>query len=78
MALTWDVSCKECGKGFQIYDDEAHAITMGEHPGPFCSDECLDKHPEQGYHAPMTEPKMTAKTHNTMYLAIGTQGDTGG
>jgi hypothetical protein len=42
MALTWDVSCKVCGSGFQIYDDEAHAITIGEHPGPYCTDKCLE------------------------------------
>jgi len=45
MALTWNVFCKnkECHKPFQIYDDEAAAITEGSFPGPYCSDECFDK-----------------------------------
>ena len=55
MALTWDVHCKECSTGFQIYDDEAAAITEGKQPGPFCSDECLDKYVDQGKLAPMTK-----------------------
>jgi len=43
MALTWDVSCKFCKTPFQIYDHEAHNLTMvGEKP--ICSDECFDKH----------------------------------
>ena len=42
MSLTWTVGCKVCNDRFQIYDDEAHAITMGEHPGPYCTDNCLE------------------------------------
>lgn len=42
MSLTWDVFCKNCGFQFQIYDDEAAAITEGSHPGPYCSDVCLE------------------------------------
>lgn len=42
MSLTWDVSCKVCKASFQIYDDEAHAITIGKHPGPYCTDKCLE------------------------------------
>lgn len=46
MALTWDVTCMTCGNRFQIYDDEAFAITEGKHSGPYCSDACVPENPK--------------------------------